>query len=186
MTSTGTCSPITKMNNHKADEHRAFFDTTVGVGDRAPDFTLPTHNEGELNLAWYQGRKNVVLAFYPADWTPVCATQVPGYQEDFERFEQYDCQLLCISVDSVFCHTAWAKSMGGLSFPLMSDFWPHGEVAKKYGVLNSKGYCNRTVFLIDKNGVIRWIDAVHPSVLPDNEKLFAELKKLVQEEDASS
>ncbi len=169
------------MSDHKSDGHQAYFETSVNVGDPAPDFTLPTHNEGELNLAWYRGRKNVVLAFYPADWTPVCATQVPGYHADIGRFEEYDCQLLCISVDSIPCHMAWAKSMGGLSFPLMSDFWPHGAVAGKYGVLNSKGYCNRTVFLIDKGGIVRWIDAVHPAVLPDNEKLFKQLDVLMQE-----
>ena len=123
---------------------------TLKVGDPAPDFTLPTHNEGELNLAWYQGRKNVVLAFYPADWTPVCATQVPSYQEVFENFDKYNAQLLCISVDSVPCHIAWARSLGGLSFPLMSDFFPHGGAAKKYGVFTSKGYSGRAVFVIDK------------------------------------
>ncbi|RKX23561.1 MAG: peroxiredoxin [Candidatus Zixiibacteriota bacterium] len=148
------------------------------VGDLAPDFTLNTHNEGELNLAWYQGRKNVVLAFYPADWTPVCATQVPSYQEVHNRFEEYDCQLLCISVDSVPCHIAWAKSFGGLSFPLMSDFWPHGEVARKYGVLMGTGYTERVVFLIDMKGAIRWIQRVHPAELPDNEELFRQLAKL--------
>ncbi len=151
---------------------------TLKVGDPAPDFTLSTHNEGELNLAWYQGRKNVVLAFYPADWTPVCATQVPSYQDIFDKFEKYDAQLLCISVDSVPCHMSWAKSMGGLSFPLMSDFFPHGEVAKKYGILTGKGYSGRAVFLIDKKGIIRFIQQVHPAKLPDNDMLLKELAKL--------
>ena len=148
------------------------------IGDPAPDFTLNTHSESELNLAWYQGRKNVVLAFYPADWTPVCATQVPSYQKIHDRFEKNDCQLLCISVDSIPCHIAWAKSMGGLSFPLMSDFWPHGAVAQKFGVLTDKGYTERVVFLIDKSGIIRWIQRVHPSELPDNEALFHQIGKL--------
>ena len=152
--------------------------TVVKIGDPAPDFTLNTHNEGELNLAWYQGRKNVVLAFYPADWTPVCATQVPSYQAVFHRFEEYDCQLLCISVDSIPCHMAWAKSLGGLSFPLMSDFWPHGEVAQKYGILNPKGFINRSVFVIDKKGIIRWVQKVHPAKLPDNDELFRQLARL--------
>jgi len=151
---------------------------TLKVGDPAPDFTLPTHNEGELNLAWYQGRKNVVLAFYPTDWTPVCATQVPSYQEIIEEFVKYNAQLLCISVDSIPCHIAWAKSFGGLSFPLMSDFFPHGEVAKKYGVLTGKGYSGRSVFLIDKKGIIRFIQQVHPAKLPDNDVLLKELSKL--------
>jgi peroxiredoxin len=148
------------------------------VGDPAPDFTLNTHNEGELNLSWYQGRKNVVLAFYPADWTPVCSTQVPAYQEAFGKLEEYDCQLLCLSVDSVPCHAAWARSMGGLSFPLMSDVWPHGEVTRKYGILNGKGYAERTVFVIDKKGIIRWIERVHPTKLPNNDELFRQLEKL--------
>ena len=148
------------------------------VNDPAPDFTLPTHNEGELNLAWYQGRKNVVLAFYPGDWTPVCATQIPEYQKILDRFEQHDCQLLCISVDSVPCHKAWARSLGGLSFPLMSDFYPHGEVAKKYGVLTKRGYSSRAVFLIDKQGIIRFIERVDLANLPDNERLFQELARL--------
>ncbi len=148
------------------------------VGDPAPDFTLPTHNEGELNLAWYQGRKNVVLAFFPAAFTPVCATQVPEYQKVIEKFDEFDCQLLCISVDSIPSLMAWARSLGGLSFPIMSDFWPHGEVSMMYGNLNGKGYANRTVFLIDKKGVIRWIERLDPAQLPNNDDLFEQLEKL--------
>jgi len=148
------------------------------VGDLAPDFTLPTHNEGELNLAWYQGRKNVVLAFYPGDWTPVCSSQVPGYQAIIEEFDNCDCQLLAISVDSIPCHRAWAKSLGGLTYPLMADFWPHGKVSKLYGVLTDRGYSLRVVFLIDKKGKIRWIDRVDLSALPDNQKLFEQLRAI--------
>lgn len=152
--------------------------TELAVDAPAPDFTLPTHNEGELNLAWYRGRKNVVLAFYPGDWTPVCATQIPEYQKLIDKFEQHDCQLLCVSVDSVPCHRAWAKSLGGLSFPLMSDFYPHGEVARKYGVLTDRGYAARAVFLIDKKGIIRYIERVELSQLPDNDRLFEQLARL--------
>ena len=149
-----------------------------GVSDPAPDFTLPTHNEGELNLAWYQGRKNVVLAFYPGDWTPVCSTQIPGYQSIYEQFLLYDCQLLGISVDSIPCHMAWAKSLGGLSFPLMSDFYPHGRVAQLYGILTKSGYADRTVFLIDKTGIIRFIQRVKPFEIPDNDELIKQMAKL--------
>jgi len=148
------------------------------VSDPAPDFTLPTHNEGELNLAWYRGRKNVVLAFYPGDWTPVCSTQIPGYQSIYEQFFTYNCQLLGISVDSIPCHMAWAKSLGGLSFPLMSDFYPHGRVAQLYGVLTKSGYADRTVFLIDKAGIIRFIQQVKPFEIPDNDELIKHLKQL--------
>jgi len=156
-------------------------DTTgvnLEVNGPAPDFTLPTHNEGELNLAWYQGRQNVVVAFYPGDWTPVCATQIPEYQKIIDRFEQHQCQLLCISVDSVPCHKAWARSLGGLSFPLMSDYYPHGEVARKYGVLTDRGYASRAVFLIDKKGIIRYIERVELNRLPDNDRLFEEIARL--------
>jgi len=147
-------------------------------GDKAPDITLQTHSDGEHNLAWYRGRKNVILAFYPADWTPVCATQIPGFVPLLETFETYDAQVIGISVDSVFCHTAWAKSLGGIPFPLMSDYYPHGEVARKYGVLSSRGYAERSVFLIDKSGVIRYIEKVKPADLPDNDKLIAALKEV--------
>ncbi len=149
------------------------------VGDQAPDFTLPTHNEGELNLAWYQGRKPVVVAFYPGDWTPVCSNQIPGFKEIIEQFDELDCQLLCISVDSIPCHKAWAKSMGGLPFPLMSDYWPHGEVARRYGIFDeSRGFARRTVFLIDKEGIIQYIDAVELQEIPDNNKLLEKLAEL--------
>ena len=151
------------------------------VNDPAPDFSLNTHNEGELNLAWYQGRKNVVLAFYPGDWTPVCATQVPEYQKLIDRFAELDCQLLCISVDSVPCHRAWARSLGGIEFPLMSDYYPHGEVAAQYGLLSKKGFAERAVFLIDKKGIIRFIERVDLMKLPDNDELFRQLV-LLQEE----
>ncbi len=174
------------MSEHSGDvsiteDHRSA-PQLLHIGDEAPDFTLPTHNEGELNLRWYRGRKNVVLAFYPGDFTPVCATQVPGYQPLLNKFEQYNTQLLAISVDSIACHAAWARSLGGLSFPLMSDYYPHGEVAKKYGVLNRKGYAERTIFLIDIEGRIRWIELLEPYDLPNNDELFRQLALVYREQ----
>ena len=151
---------------------------TLQIGDVAPDFTLPTHNEGELNLKWYRGRKNVVLAFYPGDWTAVCGNHIAQYKSIIEQLTNLDCQLFGISVNSIPSHIAWAKSLGGLMFPLMSDFYPHGEVCQKYGVFNEYGYSNRVVFLIDKKGIIRFIDDVDLSLVPDNEKLLSELAKL--------
>jgi peroxiredoxin len=131
-----------------------------------------------LNLAWYRGRQNVVLAFYPGDWTPVCAQQIPGLQRVVERFSNVNCQLLAISVDSIPCHQAWARSLGGLSFPLMSDYFPHGAVAQKYGVLSAHGYAERSLFAIDLQGIIRYIDKVPPASIPDNERLFEALARL--------
>ena len=151
---------------------------TLQVGDKAPDFTLETHIEGELNLSWYQGRNNVVLAFYPGDFTLVCTDHMTSYIKIFDQLEKYDCKLFGISVDSIACHTAWAKSIGGLPFPLFSDYYPHGEVAEKYGVLTERGNSRRTVFLIDKEGIIRFIDHVDFNLIPDNENLLKELAKI--------
>lgn len=157
-------------------------DSAPKVGDLAPDFTLPTHNEGELNLAWYRGRKNVLLAFFPAAWTPVCATHVPNYQQDIEAFNRLDCQVLAVSVDPLPSLTAWAKTLGGLSFPLMSDFWPHGDVASRYGVFyDRKGFAERVVFLIDKKGIVRYIERVPLAEVPDNKKALAVLRELQRE-----
>lgn len=152
------------------------------VGDLAPDFTLPTHNEGNLNLAWYRGRKNVLLAFFPAAWTPVCASHVPNYQQDMAAFDRLDCQVLGISVDPLPTLMAWAKTLGGLSFPLMSDFWPHGAIAQKYGVFyNRKGFAERVVFLIDKKGIIRDIERVPLAEIPDNKKALTVLARIEKE-----
>ena len=148
------------------------------VGDTAPDFTLQSHNEGELNLAWYRGRKNVFLVFYPGDWTPICTAQIPGYQAELERFEQMECQVLAVSVDSIPSHRAWARSLGGLSYPLMSDFYPHGAVAEMYGVLNKRGYADRSLFLIDKEGIIRYTEYNDFNELPGTEELFKQLEHL--------
>lgn len=156
-------------------------DNEPQVGDPAPDFTLMTHNEGELNLAWYRGRKNVILAFYPGDFTPVCSVQIPGYMPLIEFFDEHDCQIFGISVDSPACHVAWAKSLGGLTYPLMSDFYPHGEVSRLYGVLSPRGYADRAVFVIDKQGIIRYVEKVHPAEMPDNDALKAAVLKLDRE-----
>jgi len=96
-----------------------------------------------------------------------------------ERFEGKNTQVLGISVDSTDCQRAWAKSLGRIdNFPLLSDFWPHGEVARKYGVLRNEGYSERALFVIDKQGVIRYVDVHDLNDQPDNEVLFRELEKL--------
>ena len=103
---------------------------------------------------------------------------MPSYEDDLPRFEEYDTQVLGISVDSIPSHEAWQKSIGGITYPLLSDFYPHGEVAQKYGVLREQGMSERALFIIDKEGIIRFID-VHPiDQQPDNEELFDVLRKL--------
>lgn len=103
---------------------------------------------------------------------------MPSYEDDLSKFEELDTQVLGISVDSIPSHEAWQKSIGGISYPLCSDFYPHGAVAEKFGVLRAEGYNERSLFVIDKEGAIRFID-VHPiDKQPDNEEIFDVLRKL--------
>jgi len=109
---------------------------------------------------------------------------MPSYEDDLSRFEEYNTQVLGISVDSIPSHKAWAKSIGGISYPLLSDFYPHGKAAEAFGVLRTDagspayGATERALFIIDKEGVIRFVD-VHPiTEQPDNEELFEILRKL--------
>lgn len=156
----------------------ALFKNKLKIGDKAPDFSLPSHLGGKVRLSDYKGRKNVLLAFYPMDWTPICTNQIPSYENELDRFESLDCQVMAVSVDSIPCHQAWQKSIGGITYPLLSDYSPHGGVSKKYGVLTDSGYAERVVFLIDKEGVIRFIDLVGVNNIPDNEKIFKVLAQL--------
>jgi peroxiredoxin len=103
---------------------------------------------------------------------------MPAYNADLAKFEGYDAQVLGVSIDSVHTNAAWAKSMGSLDYPLLSDFWPHGEVAKKYGVLREQGMTERAIFIVDKEGKIAYIDVHEISKQPDNEDLFEVLRKL--------
>jgi peroxiredoxin len=151
---------------------------TVRVGQRAPDFTLPAVAGGKVTLSQYRGKKNVVLSFVPAAWTPVCSDQWPGYNITQDIFEQHDAMLLGITVDNIPTLFAWTNQMGQLWFPVLSDFYPHGNVAKKYGVLRSDGTTERALFVIDKKGVIRYIDVHDINKRPLLENLVRELEKL--------
>ncbi|MBI4965678.1 MAG: peroxiredoxin [Desulfomonile tiedjei] len=148
------------------------------VGDPAPDFILPDLAGGRVALSEYRGKKNVVLSFVPAAWTPVCSQQWPGYNIAQDIFDQTDAVLIGISVDNVPTLYAWTQQMGKLWFPVLSDFWPHGEVAAKYGVLRSDGVSERALFVIDKKGVIRHIDVHDINIMPRLEDLAKELAKL--------
>jgi alkyl hydroperoxide reductase subunit AhpC len=103
---------------------------------------------------------------------------MPGYQEDLEKFEALNTQVLGISVDSIPSHEAWAESLGGIDYPLLSDFWPHGEVAQKFGVLTEDGHTERVIYIVDKHGVIRYADLHDIDDVPENSVLFEELNKL--------
>jgi peroxiredoxin (alkyl hydroperoxide reductase subunit C) len=150
----------------------------VKVGKQAPDFALSSVSGEKVSLIQYRGKKNVVLSFVPAAWTPVCSDQWPGYNIAKDIFNRYDTILLGITVDNIPTLFAWTNQMGQLWFPVLSDFWPHGAVAKKYGVLRSNGVSERALFVIDKAGIIRYIDVHDINKRPPLEDLAAALEKL--------
>jgi peroxiredoxin len=152
--------------------------TKLRVGMQAPDFTLPSISGEAVSLQGYRGKKNVVISFVPAAWTPVCSDQWPGYNIVKDIFEKYNTILLGITVDNTPTLYAWTKEMGGLWFPVLSDFYPHGAVAKKYGVLRSHGVSERALFVIDKKGRIRYIDVHDINKRPALEDLVKALEHL--------
>jgi peroxiredoxin len=157
---------------------------TLKVGDRAPDFTLPAVEGGKITLSHYRGKKNIVLSFVPAAWTPVCSDQWPGYNIAQDLFVKNDAILLGITVDNIPTLYSWTKQMCDLDkklwFPVLSDFYPHGEVASKYSVLRSNGVSERALFVIDKKGIIRYIDVHDINQRPPLDELAITLAKLNQ------
>jgi peroxiredoxin (alkyl hydroperoxide reductase subunit C) len=152
--------------------------TKLKAGNKAPDFTLPSISGEKISLKQFRGKKNVVISFVPAAWTPVCSDQWPGYNIAKSIFDKHDTILLGITVDNIPTLYAWTGEMGTIWFPVLSDFWPHGAVAKKYGVLRSNGVSERALFIIDKKGIIRYIDIHDINQRPKLEVLVKELEKL--------
>jgi peroxiredoxin (alkyl hydroperoxide reductase subunit C) len=150
----------------------------VKVGDIAPDFRLPSVSGEEITLSQFRGKKHVVISFVPAAWTPVCSDQWPGYNIVEEMFDENDAVLLGITVDNIPTLYAWTQQMGQLWFPVLSDFWPHGAVAKKYGVLRSSGVTERALIFIDKKGIIRDIQVSDINVRPDLAYCATTLEKM--------
>ncbi len=125
------------------------------AGTQAPDFTLHSAPDQTVSLRDYRGQP-VILAFYPADWSPVCGDQMALYNEVLSEFEGFGAKLLGISVDGAWCHRAFAAERK-LHFPLLADFEPKGAVARRYGVYrNDDGFTERALFVIDGEGTIRW------------------------------
>ena len=123
------------------------------VGQVAPDFTLKSNQDGEVSLADFKGEKNVVLVFYPLDFSPVCSIQLPEYSSRRQDFEALDAQVLGVNRDSVYAHKAWAKEFG-IEVPLLADMT--GGAARNYGVyIEERAINGRAVFIIDKEGVLR-------------------------------
>lgn len=149
----------------------------LSAGKPAPDFTLHVTPDQKLSLKELRG-KPVILAFYPADWSPVCGDQMALYNEVLSEFHKFGAELLGISVDGVWCHEAFAKDRH-LHFPLLADFEPKGAVAKTYGAYRAEdGYCERALFVIDKNGVITWSYCSPVAVNPGADGILEALENL--------
>jgi peroxiredoxin len=150
------------------------------AGTPAPDFSLHTTPDQLVSLSEFRGRP-VILAFYPADWSPVCGDQMALYNELLGEFHRFDAELLGISVDSTWCHVAFAHDRK-LRFPLMADFEPKGRVARMYGAYRDQdGTCERALFVIDAAGVIRWSYCSPVGVNPGADGILRALETLKPE-----
>ena len=128
----------------------------VEIGDLAPDFELKDQHGTSVKLSALRGEKNVVLVFYPLAFSGICSGELCALREDFPEATSGDVEVLTVSVDSFFAHRAWADAEN-FQFGLLADFWPHGSVARAYGVFDEeKGVAIRGTFIIDKEGVVRW------------------------------
>ena len=146
-------------------------------GTAAPDFSLQDQSGATVSLVQLRG-KPTVLAFYPADWSPVCGDQMALYNEILPEFRQYGAELLGISVDGTWCHEAFAKDRH-LHFPLLADFEPKGDVAKKFGAYREgDGYCERALFVIDKQGIVFWSYNSPVAVNPGADGILQALEEL--------
>ena len=150
----------------------------LSVGAAAPDFTLKDQSQKEVKLSEFQGKKNVVLIFYPLDWSPVCTNEHTCLVNDMRRFDELDAQVLGISVDSAWSHKAFAEKMG-IKYPLLADFQPRGAVGEKYGVfLAEKGITGRSIIIVDRSGKIAWFKNYDIPTLPDIKEVSDALAKV--------
>ncbi|MFJ7219845.1 peroxiredoxin [Amycolatopsis sp. NPDC098790] len=151
---------------------------TVEVGSEAPDFTLNDYNKQPVQLSSFRGDKPVLLVFYPFAFSGICTGELCQLRDEFADYDNKGVQVLGVSVDTPFSLKAWAEKEG-YQFPLLSDFWPHGEVAQAYGVFNSDaGLAVRGTFLIDTSGVVRFAEVNAPGEARDQQgwkKAVAEL-----------
>ena len=150
----------------------------IPVGASAPDFSLKDQNQKEVKLSDFHGKKNVVLVFYPLDWSPVCSNEHTCFVNDMKRFEQLDAQVLGISVDSVWSHKAFAEKMH-IQYPLLADFQPRGAVGDKFGVyLADKGITGRAIGIVDRQGKLAWFKNYDIPSVPDVKEVSDALAKI--------
>lgn len=150
----------------------------ISVGAAAPDFSLKDQNQKEVKLSDFKGKKNVVLIFYPLDWSPVCTNEHTCFVNDMKRFEQLEAQVLGVSVDSVWSHKAFAEKMH-IQYPLLADFQPRGAVGDKFGVyLADKGITGRAIAIIDRQGKVAWVKNYDIPTVPDVKEVSEALAKV--------
>ena len=158
----------------------------LNVGDIAPDFELPAvtgEKRSNVKLSDFRGKRNVVLAFYPLDWSSTCTAEMPAFNAALSRFRNADAEIVGISVDSVHSHIAWQeKSIGMLDYPLASDFFPHGKTAQAYGIFRDgnpiPGIAERAVFVVDKQGKIAFAKIYELGELPEVDDVVEAIEKL--------
>lgn len=149
----------------------------VKVGDKAPNFILKGHNDKEYELSDYRGQV-VLLAFYPADFSPPCTKEHQCFINDLKLFQGLGVQVFGISVDSIWSHKAFAEKLG-LKYPLLSDFHPKGRVASKYGLyIKNSGIANRATVIVDKDGIVKYVSIYEILQQRDNQELIKAIESL--------
>jgi peroxiredoxin len=151
---------------------------SIAVGQTAPDFTLMNQEKKEVKLSDFAGKKNVVLMFYPLDWSPTCTSEHACMVSDMRSFETLDAEVLGVSVDSIWSHKAYAEKMG-IRYSLLADFQPRGAMSDKYGVyLADKGITGRSIIIINKAGKVAWSKDYDIPVVPDLQEVAAALSQV--------
>ena len=148
---------------------------SIAVGQTAPDFMLLNQEKKEVKLSDFAGKKNVVLVWYPLDWSPTCTSEHVCFVNDMKAFETLDAEVLGVSVDSVWSHKAFAEKMG-IKYSLLADFHPRGAMSEKYGVyLADKGITGRAIAIVNKAGKVAWFKNYDIPVVPDLREVAAAL-----------
>src|ERR1043166_7932519 len=151
---------------------------SITVGQKAPDFALQNQDKQEVKLSDFAGKKNVVLVWYPLDWSPTCTNEHACFVNEMKSFETLDAEVLGVSVDSVWSHKAYADKMG-IKYSLLADFQPRGAMADKYGVyLADKGITGRAVVIVNKDGRVAWVKNYDIPVVPDVAEVASALQQV--------
>jgi peroxiredoxin len=151
---------------------------SISVGQTAPDFTLLNQDKKEVKLSDFAGKKNVLLVWYPLDWSPTCTSEHACFVNDMRNFDQLDAEVLGVSVDSVWSHKAYAEKMG-IKYSLLADFHPRGAMSEKYGMyLADKGITGRAIAIVNKAGKVAWFKNYDIPVVPELKEVAAALSQV--------